>query len=175
MLTNWTSHFHSKEQFDCVVRLVETIAEHYAENLISMAVFGSYSRNEARLNSDLDLFLVLRELPFSLRSQIHRDFVESVETPLDGKFQHLRTSGINMEISPIILSIDQAKFFNPLYYDMTQSAHIISDQSDFLKSKIIATSELMKRNGSERIAIGGHWYWKAKSNPKFGEPILYEI
>jgi predicted nucleotidyltransferase len=175
MLTNWTSHFHSKEQFDCVFGIVERITEHYAENLVTVAVFGSYSRNEARLNSDLDLFLVLKELPYSSRSQIHRDFVESVETPLDSKFQQLRTTGINMEISPIILSMEQAKFFNPLYYDMTQSVLIISDQNDFLKSKIIATSELMKRNGSEKIEIGGHWYWKAKSNPKFGEPILYEI
>jgi len=175
MLSNWTSHFHSKEQFDCVVSLVDRVVEHYAENLISVAIFGSYSRNEARLNSDLDLFLVLKELPFSSRSRVHRDFVESVEVPLDGKFQHLRTTGINMEVSPIILSMDQAMFFNPLYYDMTLSVIIISDQNDFLKRKIIATSEMIKRNGSEKIAIGGHWYWKAKSNPKFGEPIFYEI
>ncbi|MEY4063801.1 MAG: hypothetical protein RIR26_9 [Pseudomonadota bacterium] len=175
MLTNLTSHFHCKEQFDCAVKLFERLSAHYGENLVSVAVFGSYARKEARLNSDLDLFLVLKELPFSSRSKTHRDFVESVEARLDDDLQKLRMAGINMEISPIILSEEQARCFNPLYYDMTSAVLLVCDQNDFLKSRILATKELMKRNGSEKIAIGGHWYWKAKSNPKFGEPILYEI
>lgn len=175
MFEKISSHFHNRAQFEYTERLLNQIVNHYGTNLASIAIFGSYARHEARLNSDLDLFIILKNLPFNSRSQVHREFVESIEQPLEESFRALCNSGIVMEASPIILSQQQAKCFNPLYYDMTESILILLDKKDLLKNIIKSTLAMMKKHGSEKVFSGGHWYWKAKQCPKFEEVIDYEI
>ncbi|HHY68543.1 MAG TPA: nucleotidyltransferase domain-containing protein [Alicyclobacillus sp.] len=44
------------------VRLVlERVQKYYADRLLAFAMYGSYARRENRMNSDLDLLIVLRE------------------------------------------------------------------------------------------------------------------
>ncbi len=175
MLQQLSSYFHSQQQFQCVSILIDCLRRHYGENLNSVAIFGSYARREARLNSDLDLYIVLKNAPYPSRNKVNRDFTESVENKLIAILEELRSTGICMDISPVIFSIEQASCFNPLYYDMTEHAFIIQDENDFLKEKIEATREMMKKNGSKKVIVGGHWYWIAKPAPKFEEIISYEI
>ena len=174
-LSPFFDHFHGKEQYQVVEKLLESLSKHYGKNLLSCAVFGSYARKEARLNSDLDLFLVLEELPFLSRAKSNLDFVVNIENKIQESLVALQKSFIHMEVSPLILSRKQASCFNPLYFDMTEHVCILFDKNEFLQNTISATAALMARLGTQKVTERGLWYWKAIPDPKFGEPISYEI
>jgi hypothetical protein len=152
--------FHSRSQEELVSDLFKRILQYYGDRLIALAVFGSYASGKARLNSDLDLLLVLTE-PLS-RKQKMEEFDTQVESPFLSRLQALDAEGVRMELSPIILDKDQARAFNPLYLDMVNSRAIIHDVQEFLRRLLDTIQVRSEKWGSRKIPIAGHWAWDIK-------------
>ncbi|MEM4484005.1 MAG: nucleotidyltransferase domain-containing protein, partial [Candidatus Methanomethylicia archaeon] len=57
-------HLHSPYR-EVVDALFKELLEYFGDKLISIIVFGSVARGEARKDSDIDLFLVIKDLPKS--------------------------------------------------------------------------------------------------------------
>jgi hypothetical protein len=137
-----------------------------------LVVYGSFTRAENRVNSDLDLFIVLKSAP---RSRLDRslDFVRSVELPSEAATERSAGEDVHTEVSPLILTESEAAHFLPLYLDMADHCVLIRD-SGFLKDVLEETRRKMKRWGSRKKTVGGHWYWEIKPGAKWDEVIDYD-
>ncbi len=156
--------FFSPSHRDHFEALVERIKAYYDSSLLSLVIYGSYARGENRLDSDLDLLIVLDPLPKRSRLQRQEDFIRNIELVDD----------VLMEVSPFILGRKEASSFSPLYLDMVSDHVLLVDREDFLKNLLKEFSEKMKRWGSRRVPVGGHWYWEIKPGLKWNEVIDYD-
>jgi predicted nucleotidyltransferase len=150
------------------------IVDYYSASLVTLAVFGSYARREPRFDSDLDLLIVLRSGTWSRLSERTEEFVANVELPCDEDLQKLFEEGILMELSPIILTREEAQGFSPLYLDMTSNCLILEDHEGFLESVLEKVKQQMARWGSERINVSGHWLWEIRPGLKWNEVLHYD-
>lgn len=154
--------------------LVDTIKSFYGDRLVSVVVYGSYARGENRLGSDLDLLIVLDSIPARGRLKIQEEFVLNVEGPLHDLRVGTEKEGILMEISPLILGKKQAAAFSPLYLDMVAHRTLLEDRDRFMEKRLDEIEKKMKRWGSRRREIGGHWYWEIRPGLKWNEVADYD-
>jgi len=158
----------------CLAGIFGRIIDYYAERMVSLVVFGSYARGEPRLDSDLDLFVVLTSGKWSRLSERTEEFVVNIEEFCDEDLQALFEEGISMEISPVIVTMDEARNFLPLYLDMVSDCLVIADRRGFFAGVLERVRGQMIRWGSRRIEMSGHWLWEICPGLKWNEVHHYE-
>jgi predicted nucleotidyltransferase len=159
---------------DCTDLVLRRIVDYYGARLVSLAVFGSYARGEPRLDSDLDLFIVLRSATRARLSARTEEFVTNIEQPCDEDLQRLYDEGISMDLSPIILARNEAQGFLPLYLDMTSNCLTIVDHDGFLETILEKVKLQMARWGRARIDASGHWLWEIHPGLRWNEVLHYD-
>ncbi|ADL07083.1 nucleotidyltransferase domain-containing protein [Thermosediminibacter oceani] len=109
-----------------LICVLEGIIEYYKDSLLGLTIFGSYARGENRKNSDLDLLIILKKAPgFSERI---KEFVNNIELAHESLGQQLyEEEDILCELSPYILSKEEALKFQPVYFDLTEHNKILFD------------------------------------------------
>lgn len=150
------------------------IIDYYGPRLTSLVLYGSYARKENRLNSDVDLLIVLNNESKRSRLKLNEEFVKEVEFPLDSQRNLLEKEGILLNISSLILTEAMAKHFLPLYLDMVEYHRILFDKDSFMQTKLEDVRRKMARWGSQKREIGGHWYWEIRPGLRWGEIIDYD-
>jgi predicted nucleotidyltransferase len=141
----------------------------FMDNLVSVVVFGSVARGEARVDSDVDLLIVARGLP---KSRFKRaELFERAEELVEPLVEELWSRGIYVDFSPIILDVDEAVRHRPIYLDMVVDAVIVFDRDGFFKRVLDNLAERLKTLGAERKKIGRLWYWVLKKEYRPGEVI----
>lgn len=131
----------------------------YGGNLIALAVFGSYARQEPRLNSDLDLLLILRKAP-SRRERLN-EFMIGVELPAEPLSQRLyEEEGILCELSPYIVNWTEALRFHPIYADMTEQCIVLHDPDRTVSRILHATRKLLAEHRACKVRRNNSWEWQ---------------
>lgn len=149
--------------------LVEKLLERFGEDLVSVVVYGSVARGEARKDSDVDLLIVLRGAPKgALRRQ---ELFMEVEEKLGEKLDELEETGYHVEFSPIIKTPEEARVFSPLYLDMVEDAVVLFDRDGFFGGILRRLKERLQELGAERVRLGKAWYWRLKKDYRFGDVI----
>jgi len=140
------------------------------ENLISFVVYGSVARGDYRKDSDIDLLIICRDLP---KEKLRRQelFIQ-VEDTLS--LESLYKEGFYPDFSPVLKTVEEAKFLTPLYLDMVDDAVILYDADGFFKSILNNLRANLKKQGARRIYIGKKWYWDLKPGLKHGEVVTIE-
>ena len=152
-----------------IAKLVEALQQVLANKLVSVVVFGSVARNEARSDSDVDILIVARDLP---RSRFKRlELFEKAEEFVEPLVEELWSRGIHIDFSPIILDVEEAKKHRPIYLDMVVDAVIVFDSDNFFRKILDEVAEKLKALGAERKRIGKLWYWVLKKEYRPGEVI----
>jgi len=146
-------------------RLTSLCKEHYRERLISLAVFGSVGRGTSRPDSDIDLLLVIKNLPSGRIARV-KEFA-AIETALG-----MAAKG-RIELSPVFKTPEEIANGSPLFLDMVEDVSMLFDRDDFLKSVLKNLKERLQRLGARRIWQGNAWYWDLKPDYKQGE--IFEI
>lgn len=141
----------------------------YGTRLISLAVFGSVARDRMRPESDIDLLLVVRDLPNGRMARV-REF-DAVEATLKSAFDAAETRGVHTSLSPIFKTPDELLRGSFLFLDMTDQARILVDEQHVLKDYLAALRRRLEAQGARRIAKGGGYYWKLKPDFKWGDRI----
>ncbi|MDW8061215.1 MAG: nucleotidyltransferase domain-containing protein [Nitrososphaerota archaeon] len=137
-------------------------------------VFGNVARGTARKDSDLDILIVVEDLP---RARFDRlALYLEAEKRLDPLLDELLINGYAISITPILKSREEAKRIKPVYLDMTEDAIIVYDKDGFFKSILAKTRSLLSKLGSRRVWIDrDRWVWILKPDINFGEEIRYEF
>ena len=146
-------------------RLTSLCKEHYGERLISLAVFGSVGRGTARPDSDIDLLLVIRDLPNGRIARV-KEF-SAIETTLD-----MNIKG-RIELSPVFKTPEEIANGSPLFLDMVDDVRMLFDRDDFFKSVLKDLKERLQKLGARRIWQGNVWYWDLK--PDYIQGDVFEI
>jgi hypothetical protein len=138
------------------------------ENLVSFVLFGSVARGEARLGSDVDLLLVLRELP---PERFTRFLIfDRALGPLRGRLRTLAAAGVAFDWSPLILTIAEARTLRPLYFDLTDEARILHDVGGFFAGVLAEVAGRLRALGARRVRLAdGSLYWDLKPDYQPGE------
>lgn len=140
--------------------------------LITVALFGSVARNEATSFSDIDLFLIIDELP---RGRFARmDLLEEINSEIDPFLNELRKQDIFSDVCVILKTPEEAKKISPLYLDMVEDIKILYDRDSFFSNKILnKLKDSLQRIGARRRRQGSYRYWELKPDYKPGE--VFEI
>ena len=155
-----------------LARLLEEAKKRLGDNLVSLVVYGSVARGEARADSDVDLLIVARELP---RSRLRRQelFME-IEDALRPELEELEKRGFHVDFSPILKTVEEASRLSPLYLDMVEDAVILHDEGGFFEGVLDRLRRRLRELGAERVRVGKRWYWRLKRDYRFGEVIEIE-
>jgi len=153
-------------------KLLNSLLEVFGENLVSLVIFGSIARGDYRRDSDIDLLLVVKNLPKGRFRRVR--LFEKAEEKLERDLNVLFDKGYYISFSPIIKTPEEALKISPLYLDMVEDAVIVYDRSCFFEKILVKLKKKLGELGAERIWLGRKWYWRLKNNPKFGEEIIIE-
>ena len=141
----------------------------YGERLVALAVFGSVARGRMRPDSDIDLLLVVENLPFGRMARV-REF-DAVEARLKTALELAETAGVHTSLSPIFKTPEELHRGSFLFLDMTDQARVLVDDRQLLADYLGALRRRLAEQGAHRVAKGGGYYWKLKPDFQWGERI----
>ncbi|MEM4970926.1 MAG: nucleotidyltransferase domain-containing protein [Sulfolobales archaeon] len=153
-------------------RLLDVMRARLGERLVSVVLYGSVARCEARRDSDVDLLIVVKD-PGRSRLRRQEMFME-IEESLEEDLKGLEAMGYYVDFSPIIKSPEEASKITPLYLDMAYDAVILYDRDGFMQSILERLRRRLEELGAERVRVGKLWYWRLKKDYRFGEVIEIE-
>jgi len=122
---------------------------------VACAIFGSFARDTATCESDIDILIVADNLPQGRIKRIIE--FETVEENLMRKHKDIL-------FSPIIKTPQEVRMGSPLFWDMTEHIIILYDRNDFFKDFLQSVAERLKKNRARKITKGSAWYWILKED-----------
>ncbi|HVZ33367.1 MAG TPA: nucleotidyltransferase domain-containing protein [Polyangiaceae bacterium] len=159
-----------REHFDGIVDELGRASERvFGESLISVAVFGSVARGTMRHDSDIDLFVVARDLPAGRLARVAA--FEPVEQHVDALVEAAHRDGVHTRISPVLRTPDEVEHGSPLLLDMTREVRILIDRGGFLRDRLDRLHARLTALGAQRIRKKGGYYWLLQPDLKPGEDI----
>ena len=140
----------------------------FGNDLVSLVLYGSYARREARSDGDVDVIVVLERI-LEDRFELHK-LLDNVE---DNFWNCLAEHGVDRRpvISPVVLDRANARVFRPLYIDAVFDAEILYDKDGFMRSILEKVRKKLAKLGARRERIGKIWYVNLKPDYRFGEVI----
>ncbi|BBG26356.1 nucleotidyltransferase domain-containing protein [Sulfuracidifex tepidarius] len=149
--------------------IVEIMKEEFKDDLISIVLYGSVSRGDNRNDSDVDLLIIMNNLPTDSIFKRIRMFETRVEDKLN--LDKYWREGYYVSLSPVLKTPEEAEKISPLYLDMVYDATILYDKDQFFTKVLQRLEHRLIELGAERIKMGKKWYWVLKKSSKFGETI----
>lgn len=142
----------------------------WGQNLVSFVVYGSVARGDYRKDSDIDLFIVCRELTGD-KLKRQELFIE-IEDKLD--LGRIYEKGFYPNFSPVLKTVHEAEQLSPLYLDMVEDAVILYDLEGFFRKVLDRLSVGLRRLGARRVSIGTKWYWDLRPGSDHMEDVVIE-
>jgi hypothetical protein len=132
-------------------------------------VFGSVARQTQRHDSDIDLLLVVRDLPDGRMPRVGE--FEQVEQQLATGFAEAAKRGIHTRLSPVFRTPAELEAGSPLLLDMVEDARILFDRDGTLAGRLQRLRKRLQEYGARRIRKGGSYYWQLKPDFRPGDVI----
>lgn len=149
--------------------MLKIIKEEFKDDLISVVVYGSVARGDNRNDSDVDLLIIMKNLPKDSMLKRIRLFETKVEDKLN--LDEYWKMGYYISLSPVLKTPEEAEKFSPLYLDMVYDAVILYDRNYFFTRILQKLRDRLKELGAERVRMGKKWYWVLKKDSRFGETV----
>jgi nucleotidyltransferase len=148
---------------------LKIMKEEFKDDLISVVVYGSVARGDNRNDSDVDLLIIMKNLPKDSMLKRIRLFETKVEDKLN--LDEYWKMGYYISLSPVLKTPEEAEKFSPLYLDMVYDAVILYDSNYFFTRILQKLRDRLKELGAERVRMGKKWYWVLKKDSRFGETV----
>ncbi|MGD9897386.1 MAG: HEPN domain-containing protein [Candidatus Methylacidiphilaceae bacterium] len=139
------------------VRYGELARNRLGSALVSAVLFGSVARGEANPYSDIDLLLVIEDLPHGRFARMAR--LDPVAQELEGAREALWRRGVYTDFSVIVLTPDEARRTRPLYLDLVEDAILLWDRDGFFAGILERLRNRLGELGSRRLHRGRTRYW----------------
>ena len=149
-------------------RLLESLRARLGDRLVSLVLYGSRARGTHRPESDIDVLIVVRDLPRA-RAARH-ELLRPVKQAIDREYR--RTMGAEPPyLSYIAKSPEEGAHHSPLYLDLTEDAVLVHDRDGFFETVLDAMRRRMAALGSRRVWLRDGWYWILKPDMVWGERV----
>ncbi len=148
-------------------RYCELLVSRLPERIVSVVLFGSVARGEARPSSDIDLLIIAEPLPAGqfARKALFADADAVFEADLTAAAH----AGIDGRLARIVRTPREARRFIPLYLDLTEDAVLLHDRDAFFANVLESVRGSLRRLGARRVREGSTWYWDLKPDFKPGD------
>jgi len=167
----WEEKVKQKVYLPLILALSTRLFEWLDDDLVSIAVFGSVARGEARSLSDLDVVLVSKRFPKSYSERV-RVAVNVIDPIRHLKLWLWNKRGVYCNIELLMLSMEEATLTQPVYLDMIFDSIIVYDRNRFLSNVLERVRSKMESLGAERVELpSGKWFWRLKPRVERGEVI----
>lgn len=152
-------------------RFLELLEKTLGDSLVSLVLYGSVARGDAKADSDIDLLLILRDPPDNYHRRLDQVLGVQYDLEREEVYQRVReTLEIGPFLSHIILSKEEADENRYIYLDMVEDAKILYDWDNFFAQRLKVIRERLKELHSKRVWLeDGTWYWDLKPDLKPGE------
>lgn len=158
------------EAFDSIVAaLPEPCRRVCGERLRSLAVLGSVARGTQRPDSDIDVLLVIDDLPSGRRARMEE--FERIDALLEPLLAQARLQGVHTIVSPVLKTPAELEAGSLLYLDMVDQARILVDEGGLLRKFLDALGARLAAAGAKRVPKGGGYYWVLAPNFRWGDRI----
>ena len=152
-------------------RYAELLREHLGGDLVSVVLFGSVARGEARAASDIDLLIVGEELPPGRFARLR--LLEVVDRQFDLELDRLRARGVYTRVTCLLKTRAEAARVVPLYLDFVEDARLLYDRERFFETVLERLRTSLKQLGAERRRRGRTRYWVLTPRLAPGEVIEF--
>jgi len=129
----------------------------------------SVGRGTPRPDSDIDLLLVVDDLPDGRIARVE-EFAE-IERSIADVFVTVRQRGITTTLSPVLKTRAEIAHGSPLLLDLGDDARMLVDRDGFLAGALAALRARLDALGARRIWRGNAWYWDLKPDYRPGDVI----
>ncbi|GAB6182713.1 nucleotidyltransferase domain-containing protein [Thermodesulfovibrio hydrogeniphilus] len=152
-------------------KTLEALKECYKERLVSVVIYGSVGRQTQRFDSDVDLLIVVEDLPKGRFARLEE--FECVEKMIEPVVEDVRKIGVQTYLSPVIKTPEEVIKGSLLFLDMVEDAKILYDRDNFFEKFLESFREKLNKLGARRIKRGSSWYWELK--PDYKPDEVFEI
>lgn len=159
------------EYRNLVEDFLDLVRLRFADDLVSVALYGSVAAGRARPDSDVDVCVVARNLPPSLRQRTQ--LMAPLKRALRDRasYRSLAARGYFPEVMPMLLSPAEARETRPVFLDMVEDGEILVDDGSFA-AKLAEIRARMATLGSKRVTLAdGTRYWVLKPDLTPGETV----
>ena len=160
-----------KEYQTLLKDFIQILKERFKEDIISIVLFGSVARGNAKKESDIDLCIIINNLPksrFQRNRLLSRPLADLREMH---SYKELRIKGYFPDISPILYTPEEIQETKPIFLDMVEDGEILLDNGTFRDKLDDIKRRMSKLNSRKRVCEDGTWYWELKPGMKLGEVI----
>lgn len=143
-------------------RYVAALERRYGADLVSVVLFGSRARGDAKPESDIDVLIVVRGLP---RPRTERyDGLRNVAREVSPRFAD--------DVMPILLTPEEAEEIKPYYLGMLSGHVMLRDEGGFFAAVLERLRRRLAELGSRRyVDEDGYEYWDLKPDWKPGDVV----
>lgn len=147
------------------------LREHFGDGLISICVFGSVARGEAKADSDIDILVVADGLPSDIgvrtkgTNYIHENLKKGEA------YTSLRKSSVSGLISDIFFTPEEIKGHPPILLDIIDDGVILYDKNSFLSNALKTLKEKLEMQKAKRVITKKGHFWLLKPDMKTGEIV----
>jgi predicted nucleotidyltransferase len=143
-------------------RYLVALDRRFGTDLVSVVLFGSRARGEARPESDLDVLIVARGLPRN-RFDRYRGMRALAREVCDA-FAEM--------VAPVLLTPEEARDVKPFYLGMLSGHLILRDEGGFFAAILDRLRRRLAELGSRRyVDEDGYEYWDLKPDWKPGDVV----
>jgi predicted nucleotidyltransferase len=142
-------------------------------NLVSVVLFGSVARRQAKKESDIDLLVILQDASDDHYERL-KPFVD-VELAMrkSASYERYLREGLIPCFSYIVLSKEEAEENHYVFLDMLEDSIILFDDDNYFKGRLAALKRRLSSLGSKKVLLGdGSWYWDLKPDLRLGEEFV---
>lgn len=149
--------------------LIEMEVAFGEETILSVALFGSITRGEADLESDIDLLIIHEPVPYD---PVGRFVALQLKLEETEEYEELLRKGFYPNLSPVFMTLQELSIKPLILLDIIDHGIVLKDKGDVLKNKMERLKERLRQLGSRRIVFeDGSWAWDLKPDWKPGETI----
>jgi predicted nucleotidyltransferase len=139
-------------------------------NLRSIVVYGSVARGIARIDSNVDLLVIMESnetLSKRLDKLLKIEFLDKIREELDWLYK----KGIDTHISFLPLNPKESEAFPPILLDVIDEGIVLFDDG-FYKDLVEKKKKVLFKLKAKRVFLSkNEWFWDLKPEIKFGEVI----
>jgi len=137
--------------------IIKQVKDFYSDNLLALAIYGSYAKGTAREESDLDIIIILKKA-------------------IKGRQRYVEFNQINdqqgLEVNPVIFDIDEAKNFHLIYLSFLGALDIVEDNFGILETIQRKLIELFEKGVIEKKEIMGITYWRINDDKEVSKRLF---
>jgi len=151
--------------------LIRLLREEFGDRVRSVLLFGSVARGTARPDSDVDVCLVIRDLPIS-RYRRHQLLSPVLERLRQGEaYTTLIGRGYSPDVAAILYTPEEIQHTKAIFLDFVEDGVVLLDDGA-MRAKLNQLRARMKTLGSRRVNLeDGTYYWLLKPGLRFGEVV----